>query len=664
MGRLTVWVYLFACSQFIIATNMAFSQTVEESLLEEQEDSSDQSELLEQMQELKDRPIDLNKASANALQLLPALDRTLSLRIVEYRTKHGSFRSVQELRKIPGFDEDLLSEIADFLTVSRQRRIDRDLRFNWRTRISERIDRPAGFEDGTYENSSAKIYNRGRLRLADRAEGGFLLEKDSGESRLDDLKLFYATFTPTSYLTMTVGNYQVQGGQGLVLWSPYGFSKSSNPTLPLQKKGKGTRGYLSVDENAALFGGSATAHFHALELTTFWSRNSLDATPISEGLVSSLSESGLHRNATEQRKKDAIDETLAGGRLAFRPSSSAQFGATFYHSSFDKTLAEPDQERNRFAFSGNLNEVLGFDWTLNALDIDFFGELARSRNGSTALLTGTRFGVDDAELAFLYRSYSKDFQNLHAFGFGERNGETQNERGYYIGLRYRIASATRLNAYYDIFKFPWRSFFEPLPIAGRDFLLQVEHRFRGRLSLTLRFREKTREQSERLAASERLETERFVERRQQQFRAQLDYHLTRQISLRTRIQITRNRFNGFGLDASGLNEEGFLIYQEFKIKTPKKVRLSARLSFFDTDSFDSRVFQYENDLPGVVTNRALFGRGSRWYVLLTYLPLPPVAIHIKYSETFRDDTRVIGTGADSIDGNLDRRAAVQLETRL
>ncbi len=66
----------------------------------------------------------------------------------------------------------------------------------------------------------------------------------------------------------------------------------------------------------------------------------------------------------------------------------------------------------------------------------------------------------------------------------------------------------------------------------------------------------------------------------------------------------------------------------------------------------------------MVTNRALFGRGNRWYFLAKYQPIKNLAVFVKYSETYRDDVDVIGTGGDQIDGNLDRRVGVQLEVKL
>ena len=67
---------------------------------------------------------------------------------------------------------------------------------------------------------------------------------------------------------------------------------------------------------------------------------------------------------------------------------------------------------------------------------------------------------------------------------------------------------------------------------------------------------------------------------------------------------------------------------------------------------------------GVLTNRALFGRGNQWYLLAKYQPMKKLAAYLKYSETYRDDVDVIGSGADQIIGNLDRRVSLQLEMKL
>ena len=639
-------------------------QDIAEKMLEDQDDSSEQSELLEQIRALRDKPLDINKSSADALGLLPALTPQLSSNIVRYRQQNGPYHTVRDLLRVPGIDEDILSAITDLVKIKTKSTRTAHPEFQWRTRVSERIDRPVGFKDGTYQSSSKKIYNRAKFVLTKNIEGGFLLEKDAGESRFDDLRLFYAVVAPSRNISFMVGNYQLQAGQGLVLWSPYGFSKSSDSTLPLRKKARGTRGYLTVDENAALFGAALKSRFGWMDLTTFFSKHELDATPASNESVVSLFTSGLHRNETEKNKKDQLTETMLGGRIALRPALGLSLGLTFYRATFDKTIQKADPERSRFKFSGESNNLIGFDWTYSLQNIEIFGELARSRNGGQATLVGTRIHSHPMQLAFLYRNYTRDFQNFHAFGFGEKNGATQNERGYYAGIKYNIAPSTKLNAYYDIFKFPWRSFFQPLPVNGHDFLVQLEHRFDKRLLLTLRFREKIREETDVITIDPDRTGNLLTEKRQRQFRLQIDVRVAKQLALRSRIQAIKNRFNGFSLDASENNESGFLVYQDVKIQPSRTFRIIGRFTFFDTDSFDSRVFQYENDLPGVVTNRALFGQGARWYLLFGYKPLKSLSLNIKYSATVRNDTEIIGSGADRLEGNLDRRLALQLETKI
>ena len=290
--------------------------------------------------------------------------------------------------------------------------------------------------------------------------------------------------------------------------------------------------------------------------------------------------------------------------------------------------------------------------------------LQGQKNGGTAVLSGTRFDFGRTRLAFLYRSYQRNFQNQHAFAFGERNGASQNEIGYYAGMKIRISRKTILSAYYDIYRFPWRSFFEPQPVNGNDFLSLLEHKVQKGLKLSIRFRDKRREQSEDFALGPGRVVEEILERQQRQFRIQIDYRANRVLQLRPRVEFVRNRFRGFGRDVSDKNENGILIYQDIKLTVNRKLKASVRLTIFDTDSFDSRVFQYENDMPGVVTNRALFGRGNRWYFLIRYKPTRQLSVYLKYSETFRDDVDVTGTGANRIESNLDRRIAFQMETRI
>ena len=644
---------------------LAFGQdSVEEKILEEQAESSEQSELVELILWLRENPVNLNTAEQQTLETIPGLTVKQSMEILKYRQEKGSFSAVDELLNVPEMDQETFENVRELVSVAASIPKTKASHMNFRSRVSSRLERPIGFENGAYESSAQKVYNRLRFEFLGTIKGGLLLEKDSGESRLDDLRLFYLSAAPRKHIQIWLGHFQLEIGQGLVLWGPYGLAKSSVAVFPTRKRARGVRGYSSVDENSAFLGGAASLNTGRFEIIVFASQTKLDATPVSDNALSTFSTTGFHRNQTEKNKKGFVTESAAGGSIKYNSPAGLSIGATFYQSSFDKMVQNPNFARNRFGFRGKDNTVAGFDWKWQLTNVEIFGEAAQSKNGGRALLVGSIFDFTPVKLAILYRNYQKDFQNFHAFGFGESNGKTQNEKGYYLGLNYQLASNTRISAYFDIFSNPWRTFFEPLPVEGREFSGQVEQKFGRQIHLTFRFREKEDwEVEDAFDVFGRTKKE-LVQKKRSQLRLQLDYKIFKQLRLRSRVEFIKVRQNRFNSGKSKDHENGFLVYQDIRLRPTKNFQIQARLTFFESDSFNSRLFQYENDLPGVLTNRALFGRGNRWYLLVKYQPMKKLAAHLKYSETYRDDVDVIGSGADQINGNLDRRVGVQLEMKL
>jgi len=61
--------------------------------------------------------VHLNQATAEQLQVLPGVGPALSERIVDYRTEHGPFSSVEQLTAVKGVGEAKLAKIKSQLTV-------------------------------------------------------------------------------------------------------------------------------------------------------------------------------------------------------------------------------------------------------------------------------------------------------------------------------------------------------------------------------------------------------------------------------------------------------------------------------------------------------------------------------------------------------------------
>ncbi|GAA4492257.1 hypothetical protein GCM10023191_027950 [Actinoallomurus oryzae] len=62
-------------------------------------------------------PLDLNTATAGQLDQLPGVGPVLAQRIVDYRTQHGGFRSVDELRQVSGIGEAKFADVKDLVRV-------------------------------------------------------------------------------------------------------------------------------------------------------------------------------------------------------------------------------------------------------------------------------------------------------------------------------------------------------------------------------------------------------------------------------------------------------------------------------------------------------------------------------------------------------------------
>ncbi|MFH8218481.1 helix-hairpin-helix domain-containing protein [Streptomyces sp. NPDC018057] len=61
-------------------------------------------------------PVSLNTATADQLETLPGVGPVLAQHIVDYRTRHGGFRSVQELRQVTGIGDRRFADLRGLVT--------------------------------------------------------------------------------------------------------------------------------------------------------------------------------------------------------------------------------------------------------------------------------------------------------------------------------------------------------------------------------------------------------------------------------------------------------------------------------------------------------------------------------------------------------------------
>lgn len=661
-----------------------------EALLETLDDAiGDPTQLAEFLAELREHPLDLNTATAQDLAQIPALGPTLARNVVRYRAASGPFDVIADVLAVEGVTEEVLRAARPYLTIRPSRdagrpsfnQLIRALQFEWLQRVGRRLDLGPGYDDDTtrttYAGSPIRLYTRLSARAMRHLSINLTLEKDPGERfGWDPATATYGFDYATAHLafrdlgrlkTLVIGDYVANVGQGVVLWRSSAFGKGREPVRPIARAGSGFIPYRSTEENRFFRGLAATVLLApGVVMSAFASRRKLDAIVAASdtldgfeetGAATGLSDNGLHRTPTEVLRKDAINEAVFGGTLDAR-LGRARVGVVGYHSRFDRPFQPGEAPYQRFQFAGSRATMAGVYGSVFLGEMHVFGEVARSPNASMGGVGGLTMAVTNrAEVVVAARHYPRDFVSLHGFAFGERNGATANETGYYAGLELRPSPRWRLAAFFDQYRFPWVRFGAPRPGTGHEILVVVEHRPRRWLTVYVQARSETKETgSAHVDARGRLLDAVEPETRQSA-RFHGDYRFSDQLRLRARLEVVRHA-SSKAPDAYGL-----VLYQDARWRLLPTLQLDLRLAFFDTDRFDARVFTYEDDLLYTFSAPAFNGRGQRAYALARWSPTGRLTLLAKAAVTRFEDVRSVGSGLDEVEGNRVREIRAQLRWR-
>ena len=61
--------------------------------------------------------VNINTANASLLETLPGIGEVLAQRIIDYRTEHGPFLSIEEIGNVEGVGEETYNDLKDLITV-------------------------------------------------------------------------------------------------------------------------------------------------------------------------------------------------------------------------------------------------------------------------------------------------------------------------------------------------------------------------------------------------------------------------------------------------------------------------------------------------------------------------------------------------------------------
>ena len=321
-------------------------------------------------------------------------------------------------------------------------------------------------------------------------------------------------------------------------------------------------------------------------------------------------------------------------------------GVLYYSSKFSNQFL-PDSP---FDLSGDKLSYFSAYYDLYFGRVNIFGESAFDGR-SVASIVSASFAFDkNFSFVTLIRNYPRNFRNIHSFGFGENSGATKNEFGIYTGINWRTVIG-EINFYFDQFKFPYATFENPLPSSGNEFLFDLRSKPFNKIETNLRFKYEKKEISEKI---ENLES--VLPRLRQAARAEVIYEVSKKLRLKSRIEI-----NNYAVPKINVEEFGLMAFQDVRFSPLENLSIDSRIILFQTDSFNSAIYEYENDLTGILSNVALYGKGVRWYFKIKYKPIKILSLSAKYSETFKPLENKLGSGFSEINNNVDNKVSFQAE---
>ena len=662
MRRFILFIATFIFLSGVDAQNIhELTESLIEIVAENTEEDIDIEELTETWQFFLENKININSDCAENLRQLGFLTEFQVQGILEFRKQNGTVLSVYELLSINGFDQELLQKLEPFIdfgesdiSSEKYKKVRRELLF----RTIRTAERAQGyFNENGYAGSPEKYYLRFK-QTSGQMSFGITAEKDPGETFFKNPNQlgfdYYSAFagyeTQNGKYRFLIGDFHVRAGQGLVIWQGFGTGKSVEVNQ-LYRSNQGIRPYSSTDENRFFRGGAGEIRFRNSSLSVFYSKKRIDANLEEQNgslVFTSFQTSGLHRTVGEIEDRHSVIENVGGLVYSFQKNNFS-LGLSVTHAFFDKEKISDGQLYKLFLFQGKQITNVGLDWKWTFRKMFLFGETAYAASGGLATISGVLLKpADRLELSLLYRNFGKKYNSLYGQAFSESSA-INDEQGFYVGAKCWLAAKVSLAAYSDFYRYQWLKYRTASPSDGTETMFQVNYTPSSVVGLYIRYfyQQKESEVYEgQLSCNETISSRRF--------RLHLDVLLDEQWSLDSRLE--------FSIFKSAAKENGMLFFQDIKYKSARlPFAYQLRFAWFDTDSYNCRLYAYENDMLYNYSIPVLAGKGVRMYLNGKYKLSPKTDIWLKLARTQYFDLSSTGSGLSEIRG--DRKTEIKFQLR-
>jgi hypothetical protein len=632
-----------------------------ESIAPDLPEDYDLSELFETLTSLHKHPINLNNTNPEGLKALIFLSPLQVSNFFQHINTNGKLLDLLELQSIEGFDILTVQRILPFVKISafdkEQHGLHRLIGLSEQQlimRYGQTLQKQKGFTNlpgSHYLGSPERLLAKYKYNYKDLISASFVLEKDAGEylfsggqqKRFDFMSGNISLHDLGMFSKVVIGDYSLQFGQGLTLWSGFGFGKGPDVTS-VAKKDVGLKPYSSSNESSYFRGLATTIRvFDHLNLTSFVSRTARDASSKTDedGNLSqvNMGVSGLHRTSTELKNRNALEQSIYGSALQYL-TNNLSLGLVGYRSRYSNAFTTGPLAYNQYNFAGKQLSNLGAHYNYTFQNIYFYGEVAKSFPGGFATVNGAMASLSRSlSFVFVNRSYAKNHHNFLARSLGE-GSEASNEKGWYTGINFIPNKKWSFSLYGDVFRFPWLKYRIDSASIGYDVLTQAVFNPVKTLKVVLRIKSGEKQQNSDLQADSTIS-----DVTKTNYRIAVNWVLGRYLRL-------ENRFEVVNYKKDLANEFGYLIYQDLDYRpAASKISGNMRIAYFTTASYNSRVYAYEDDVLYSSGFGMYNGKGLRSYLNLQYKFSTKLSIWARFAVFLYQDVATVGSGLDLIEGN-------------
>ncbi|MDR0206428.1 MAG: hypothetical protein LBI45_04120 [Bacteroidales bacterium] len=545
----------------------------------------------------------------------------------KYIAENGFLISIYELATVEGFSIDFVRHIESYVVVEaveKKRKITfkslfKRSKHKLLIRYSQTLEEKAGYnkERRTHYIGSSQMYAfRFNFSASEHVTIGFSGRKNPGEEFFKGSQKqgfgFYSCHLQVKKIgilqSVIMGDYRLHFGQGVIM----GTGIFNNNSGEIRKTSSVMRPVTAMSQSNFLRGTALHLGNYKFSGSVFYGHrffdgNVVEIEPEIFAFEGAITNTGLHRTETELIKSNALFNRVYGTHFHAN-FKSFRIGAQMIRNEFSLPILPSGRPYQYFDFHGKGLCNGSVDYQVLIKKNILFGEIAASSTKGSAILLGTILKVDPRmKLSALFRHFSKNFAAFDGKPYS-KNSKLNNETGLLLISEIILTKKINLIALFDMYQFHWLKYLIDKPMPHFDATLRFTVSLSKNCVLFLRYNYKSQVKNFR----DEHPYNQISETEQHRLRIFFSYSFLQFLQFKTEISGVVNNSIETRRTTSLQQKFGIVAYQDIGANLGKTgLDLKLRFSLFDTDTYDERLYAYENDLSYTFTINSYYYSGCK-----------------------------------------------------